>query len=91
MIDSAEACRRMGAVKHQIQSEAEIAEKHGLSPVSFAIYELLEVRPGQSVPEPVVSEQNTLYRTEFDEGTKDIARGCGGGDRATQRRSRLAV
>ena len=75
VIDSAEACLRLGAVKHQIQSEAEIAEKEGLSPVSFAIYELLEVRPGQSVPEPVVSEQNTLYRTEFDEGTKGIARG----------------
>ena len=74
VIDSAEACRRLGAVKHQIQSEAEIAEKEGLSPVSFAIYELLEVRPVQSVPEPAVSEQNTLYRTEFDEETKSIAR-----------------
>ena len=74
MIDSAEACRRLGAVRHQIQSEAEIAEKEGLSPVSFAIYELLEVRPVQSVPEPAVSEQNTLYRTEFDEETKSIAR-----------------
>ena len=74
VIDSAEACRRLGAVRHQIQSEAAIAEKEGLSPVSFAIYELLEVRPVQSVPEPAVSEQNTLYRTEFDEETKSIAR-----------------
>ena len=75
LIDSAEACRRMAVVRHQIQSEAEIAAEHGLSPVSFAIYELLEARPGQVAPEPAVSEPETLYRTEFDEGTKDIARG----------------
>ena len=75
LIDSAEACRRMAVVRHQIQSEAEIAAEHGLSPVSFAIYELLEARPGQVAPEPAVSEPETLYRTEFDEGTKDIALG----------------
>ena len=75
LIDSAEACRRMAVVRHQIQSEAEIAAEHGLSPVSFAVYELLEARPDQVAPEPAVSEPETLYRTEFDEGTKDIALG----------------
>ena len=42
LIDSAEACRRYAAVRHEIQSEADIAAQHGLTPVSFAIYELFE-------------------------------------------------
>ena len=33
LIDSAEACRRLALLRHQAQSEADIAAEHGLSPV----------------------------------------------------------
>ena len=41
LIDAAEACRRMAELRRQIQGETDIAAQHGLSPVSFAVYELL--------------------------------------------------
>ena len=42
VIDSAEACRRLALLRKHAQSEADIAAEHGLTPVSFAIYELLD-------------------------------------------------
>ena len=42
LIDSAEACKRYAALRQLIRSEADIAAEHGLTPVSFAIYELLD-------------------------------------------------
>ena len=41
LIDSAEAARRSDEVRRQLQAEEDIATQHGLSPVSFAIYELI--------------------------------------------------
>ncbi len=74
LIDSAEACRRLAALRHQVQSEADIAAVHGLSPVSFAIYELLDGRSESSVTDAAVREDQTPYRTHFDEETKHVAR-----------------
>ena len=51
LIDSAEACRRLALLRHHAQSEADIAAEHGLSPVSFAIYELLDGRLEEPSPE----------------------------------------
>ena len=50
VIDAAEAARRSVEVKRQLHSEDDIAAEHGLSPVSFAIYEL--IRSGASGAEP---------------------------------------
>ena len=44
LIDSAEACRRYAEIRQLIRNETEIAAEHGLTPVSFAIYELLDGR-----------------------------------------------
>ena len=74
LIDSAEACRRYAAVRHEIRSEAEIAAEHGLSPVSFAIYELLDSQPYAPGAAAEIREEQAPYRTGFDEETKDIAR-----------------
>ena len=52
MIDSAEACQRLAALRQQLHSEAAIAAAHGLSSVSFAIYELLDQRPRASSASP---------------------------------------
>ena len=74
LIDSAEACRRLALLRHQAQSEADIAAEHGLSPVSFAIYELLDGRLEKPTPEMALREEQAPYRTHFDEDTKGVAR-----------------
>ena len=74
LIDSAEACRHYAAIRHLIRSEADIAAEHGLSPVSFAIYELLDDRPREMVPGTAVREEPAPYRVAFDETTKDVSR-----------------
>ena len=73
VIDAAEACRREEALRHQIRSEADIAAQHGLSPVSFAIYELLEVGQPEAAEDGAVQEERGAYRTHFDEGIKAVA------------------
>ena len=73
LIDSAEACRRLAQLREDARSEADIAAEHGLSPVSFAIYELLDERPQKSVSTPVVREEQAPYRTPIDEEAKRIA------------------
>ncbi len=73
LIDSAEACRRYAAIRQLIRSEADIAAEHGLTPVSFAIYELLDGRPGKTVSPTQVREEPAPYGTQFDEQTKDVA------------------
>ena len=73
LIDSAEACRRYAAIRQMIRSEAEIAAEHGLTPVSFAIYELLDGRSDETVSPTQVREKPAPYRTQFDEQTKDVA------------------
>ena len=80
VIDSAEACRRYAVIWQLIRSEADIAAEHGLTPVSFAIYELLDRRPEETdsptrvrgKPAPV-REELAPYETQFDEQTKDVA------------------
>jgi len=42
LIDSAEACRRMAELRRTERTEGDIAARHGLSEVSFAIYGLLD-------------------------------------------------
>ena len=73
LIDSAEACRRLALLRHHAQSEADIAAEHGLSPVSFAIYELLDGRSDEPATDSAIREEQTPYRTHFDEGIKRVA------------------
>ena len=68
LIDAAEACRRLAALRKQVQSEADIAAEHGLSPVSFAVYELL------ASPSVAAGEASGSYRTALDEQTTAVAR-----------------
>ena len=73
VIDSAEACKLYAAIRRVIRSEADIAAEHGLTPVSFAIYELLDGQPAEDASEGQVHEEQHPYRTEFDEETKDVS------------------
>jgi type I restriction enzyme R subunit len=74
LIDSAEACRRMSALRMQMRQEESIAHEQGLTPVSFAVYELLADRPGDGSAPRGVREEANGYRTEFDDRLKDVAR-----------------
>ena len=48
LIDSAEASKRFAELRQKIRSETDIAGQYGLSPVSFAIYELLDGDPANN-------------------------------------------
>ena len=72
VIDAAKACERMAELRRLVRSESDIAAEHGLSPVSFAIYELLDSPPQD--PSAAVREEPTGYRTSFDEATKEVSR-----------------
>ena len=78
LIDAAEACRRLAELRKQVQGEADIAAQHGLSPVSFAVYELL------ASPSVAAGEASGSYRTALDEQTTAAARAI---ERAIQRHS----
>ena len=73
VIDAAEACQRLFELRDTIQSEADIAAAHGLSPMSFSIYELLDSSADSSDTSPAVDDGDTAYRTHFDETTKTMA------------------
>ena len=73
LIDSAEACRRLTVLQRHVRSEADVATEHGLSPVSFAVYELLDGRSEGPVSANAIREEQPPYRTEFDEDTKRVA------------------
>ena len=74
VIDAAEACRRQLALRKQVRSEADVASKHGLTPVAFAIYEMLEsVESREAATAGVLQEEQASYRTHFDEGLKSVA------------------
>ena len=51
VIDSAEAMRQAELLKRQLHTEEDIAAEHGLSQVSFAIFELIRTREGDADPE----------------------------------------
>lgn len=73
LIDAAEASRRMSSIREEIRSESQIAAEQGLTPVSFAVYELLERSPKQAdegLGAPGVADDQGDYRTHLDETLK---------------------
>ena len=67
LIDAAEAARRSDMVKRQLYTEEDIAAGHGLSPVSFAIYELIRTGPSGT------ENGDDLRGAGFEQGVKDAA------------------
>ena len=75
LIDSAEACRRLALLRQDVQSEADVAAEHGLSPLAFAICELLDYPSEETGSDGLaVSEEPPPPLARFDGETKDIAR-----------------
>ncbi len=73
LIETAEACHRMAAMRHDVQRMADIAAQHGMTTVSYAIYQLLDEFPVGEVSKSTAAEGQRGYRTELDEGTKRIS------------------
>ena len=73
LIDSAEACRHLARLRQDVRSEADIAAERGLSPVAFAIYELLDERSQEDVSPSQLREEQAQYRTSIDEDMKSVA------------------
>ena len=73
LIDAAEACRRLKALGGHVRSEADIAAEHGLSPVAFAIYELL-AGTAQKAGVAVSHAGESPYPIGVDDGKKQTSR-----------------
>ena len=73
LIESAEAYRNMGSLRHETLTLADLAAQHGLSPVSFAIYELLHGFPDRPDVEPVGNQGHSAPRAGLDAETRGIA------------------
>ena len=73
IIDTAEACRRMAVLRHDAQGVSDIAAQHGMTTVSYAIYQLLDNFPGAQSLKSTVGEERNGCQTEIDEETKKIS------------------
>ena len=77
LIDAAEGCKQMAALREQITREGAIAAEHGLTPVSFAVYGLLAGKgaeaSGLTDGFPGAAEGVAPLDAEFDGGLKDVA------------------
>jgi len=77
VIDAAEAVKQLGILRDEALSEAQIAAEHGLTEVSFALYEILEKNAQNGAvgdsDERLIKEQGQPYRTRLDEGLKGAA------------------
>lgn len=76
LIEAAEACRRLRSVRLEALSEADVAAQQGFSPLSFAIYELLDASHDdvdRTTGPGAVHEERAGYRTSFDNEKKGLA------------------
>ena len=74
LIDAAEAYRQMAVLQKEVQGEANIAARHGLSPVSMAIYEILrEPSSGTEEEEGFARQDTGSYVIEVDDAARDTA------------------
>ena len=73
LIDSAEACKRYAEVREQIRGEEDTAARHGLSPVSYAVYELLDGRSGESDQGTDILGAGASHVSHLDDNLKNIA------------------
>ena len=73
LIETAEACRRMAALRHDVQRVADIAARYGMTTVSYAIYQLLDEFPAGQTLKSRAGEEQRGYRTEIGEETKRVS------------------
>ena len=73
LIDAAEAYRQMAVLQLEVHGEATLAARHGLSPVSLAIYEILQEPSGDEEEERQVRQDAGSYVIDMDDSLRDVA------------------
>ena len=73
LIDAAEAYRQMADLQKEVHGEAAVAARHGLSPVSLAIYEILREPSGEVAEERRARRDTGSYVIDVDANMRDVA------------------
>ena len=73
LIDASEAYRQMAEVQREVHSEANVATRHGLSPVSLAIYEILRGPSTEGEEERHARQDAGPYVIDVDADMRDVA------------------
>ena len=73
LIDAAEAYRQMAELQREVHGEANVAARHGLSPMSLAIYEILQEPSGDEEEERQVRQDVGSYAIDMDDSLRDVA------------------
>ena len=72
LIDAAEAYRQMADIQREVHGEAALAARHGLSPVSMAIYEILREPSGRVADERYARQDTGSYVTDVDASMRAV-------------------
>ena len=75
LIDAAEAYRQMSELQKDVHGEANVAARHGLSPASLAIYEILRSPSGEIEEERRARQDAGPYVIDVDADMRDVALG----------------
>ena len=73
LIDAAEAYRQMAELQKDVHGEANVAARHGLSPVSLAIYEILRGPSAEGEEERHARQDAGSYVIDVDAAMRDVA------------------
>ena len=73
LIDAAESYRQMAELQREVHGEANVAARHGLSPVSLAIYEILQGPSAESEEERHARQDAGSYVIDVDVDKRDVA------------------
>ncbi len=73
LIDAAEAYRQMAVLRKDVHGEATVAARHGLSPMSLAIYEILQEPSDEGAIERLARQDAGSYVIDMDDSMRDVA------------------
>lgn len=73
VIDAAEGCKRMAALRKQVTEEDTFAADQGLTPMSYAVYGLLARKREEGGSPPATSEHAELQPADIDAKVKEMA------------------
>ena len=73
LIDAAEAYRQMAELQKDVHDEANVAARHGLSPASLAIYEILRGLSAEGEEERGARQDAGPYVIDVDAAMRDVA------------------
>ena len=73
LIDAAEAYRQMAELQKEMQGETNVAAQHGLTPMSLAIYEILQTPADEGGDDRFARQDAGSYVIDVDDDTRDVA------------------